>query len=164
MKRKLEISRLSDGTITNIKMNIKNKNVLIIGSPASGKTTFANELSKNNPHKVFHADDYMEHGYKQALYVMMEDIKACQSCTIIEGIQGYRLLRKGVELNVYYPDLVIEMQITKEKQAEIYANERDPSKLKYLRGFDGMHQKILNDYFTMVGERKPEWVKVNIHK
>lgn len=145
-------------------MNIKNKNVLIIGSPASGKTTFANELQKQNVgHQLIHTDDYMKHGYEQALYVMMEDIKQFK-LTIIEGVQGYRLLRKGVELNVYYPDLVIEMQITKEKQTEIYANERDAGKIKYLRGFDGMHQKILNDYFVMIGDCKPEWIKINVHQ
>lgn len=149
-------------------MNIKNKNVLIIGPPASGKTTLASKLHEQNPlHQLIHSDDYMVHGYKEALYVMMADIRKGYfpqaKASIIEGVQGYRLLRKGVELETYYPDLVIELQVSRERQAQIYADERDASKLKYLQGFDKMHQKILNDYFELVGESKPEWIKMNLN-
>lgn len=144
-------------------MNIKNKNVLIIGPPASGKTTLANELHKQNiHHQLIHSDDFMWAGYKDALYVMMEIISS-NHFSIIEGVQGYRLLRKGVELNTYRPNLVIELQVTKERQAAVYTNERDPKKLKYLQSFDAMHQKILQDYFDLVGESKPEWVKMNLN-
>jgi adenylate kinase family enzyme len=145
-------------------MNIKNKNVLIIGPPASGKTTLSKELSKRpNDHVLLHTDDYIPHGYEQALYVLMEDMKKLQCNTIIEGVLGYRLLRKGVQLNCYYPDLVIEMQITAEQQARIYQQERDAKKLQYLKGFAATHQKILNDYFELIGDRKPEWIKINVH-
>jgi len=148
-------------------MNIKNKNVLIIGPPASGKTTLANELAKvNDCHTLFHSDDYMHFGYERALYEMMDGI--CHSIqhnyrTIVEGVQGYRALRKGAQTGLYYPDLVIEMEVTREQQAAIYENERDPTKLKYLKGFAAAHNKILNDYFELIGARKPEWVKMNIH-
>jgi len=145
-------------------MNIKNKNVLIIGPPASGKTTLANELQKVNKHCLVHTDDYMVYPYEEALYIMMEDMKKLTYPTIIEGVQGYRLLRKGVQLGTYFPDLVIEMEVTREQQAAIYESERDPAKLKYLKGFAAAHQKILNDYFELIGDRKPEWIKVNIHQ
>lgn len=149
-------------------MNIKNKNVLIIGPPASGKTTLALELSKQNPrHQLIHSDDYMWAGYERALYEMMDVIRHAQECkevfTIVEGVQGYRALRKGVQVGWYKPDLVIEMEVAREQQAAIYENERDPAKLQYLKGFDKMHQKILADYFELVGDRKPEWIKINVH-
>lgn len=145
-------------------MNIKNKNVLIIGPPASGKTTLAKELSKRpNDHVLLHTDDYIQHGYEQALYVLMEDIKKLQATTIIEGVLGYRLLRKGAQLDCYYPDLVIEMQITAEQQARIYQQERDAKKLQYLKGFAASHDKILHDYFELIGGRKPEWIKINVY-
>jgi len=150
-------------------MNIKNKNVLIIGLPASGKTTLANKLhtfaNDGAGHNLFHTDDYIPHGYEQALYVLMEDLKKSdQVYTIVEGILGYRLLRKGVQLDCYYPDLVIEMQVTQEQQARIYQQERDAKKLQYLKGFAATHQKTLNDYFELIGDRKPEWVKINVHQ
>jgi len=147
-------------------MNIKGKNVLIIGPPASGKTTLANELRKQNTkHVVFHSDDYMHFGYEQALYVLMDDAELINPPfnTIVEGVQGYRMLRKGIQTGRYFPDLVIEMEVAREKQAQIYANERDESKLKYLKGFAATHAKILNDYFELVGDRKPEWIKMNIN-
>jgi len=147
-------------------MNIKNKNVLIIGPPASGKTTLANELQKQNrTHVVFHSDDYMQFGFEQALYALMDDVELINPPfkTIVEGVQGYRMLRKGVQTGRYFPDLVIEMEITREQQLRIYENERDPAKLKYLKGFAATHNKILNDYFELIGARKPEWIKINIH-
>ncbi len=146
-------------------MNIKNKNVLIIGPPASGKTTLAKELYKQNrtTHNLHHSDDYMAHGYEQALYVLMEVLNH-PVLTIVEGVQGYRLLRKGAQLGTYAPDLVIEMEVTREQQAAIYESERDPAKLKYLKGFANAHQKILNDYFELVGDARPEWIKMNVHQ
>ncbi len=146
-------------------MNIKNKNVLIIGPPASGKTTLALELSKQNwHHTLLHTDNFIKYGYEQALYEIIRHTKANVSNMIIEGVLGYRLLRKGAQLpDVWKPDLVIEMEVTREKQAEIYANERDPAKLKYLKGFAATHAKILNDYFELVGDARPEWIKMNVH-
>lgn len=144
-------------------MNIKNKNVLIIGPPASGKTTLAKELSKQYlNHQLIHTDDYIHWGYEPALYALIGDIAKQFYNTIIEGVLGYRLLRKGVQLDCYYPDLVIEMQITAEQQARIYQQERDAKKLQYLKGFAATHEKILHDYFELIGDRKPEWIKINV--
>jgi len=147
-------------------MNIKNKNVLIIGPPASGKTMMAAKLwEQNQHHHIINTDDYMRYGYEQALYEVINTLKSMPKHinTIVEGVQGYRLLRKGVQLGIYFPQLVIEMEVTREQQMRIYENERDPAKLKYLKGFNAAHQKILNDYFELVGDRKPEWVKMNVH-
>ena len=45
-----------------------------------------------------------------------------------------------------------------------YRNERDEKKIKYLKGFNKMHDKIINDYFMLENKSKPEWIKVsNVH-
>ena len=149
------------------KENLRGKSVLIIGPPASGKTTLAANIMEPGV-LVFHTDDYMAFGYKEALYVLLDDLKKLPARPIIiEGVQGYRLLRKGLELGCYYPDVVIELQISKTRQIEIYNLERDPQKLKYLEGFDRMHQKILADYFTLQlnspENKRPEWIKTELH-
>lgn len=144
----------------NIKdLDITGKNVLIIGCPASGKTHLVNQMKTS--HKIIHTDDYMQHGYEQAMYVILDEIKNNQSNTLVEGVQGYRLLRKGVQLDCYYPDIVIQLIISESRMMETYKNERNAKKVQYLKGFNKMHDKILNDYFLIGNKSKPEWIKVN---
>ncbi len=51
-------------------------NFIVIGPPGSGKTTYTKELAVLNPdHKVFHTDDYMDYGYEDALYKLIEDLE-----------------------------------------------------------------------------------------
>lgn len=138
-------------------LDLKNKNVLIIGPPASGKTTLAKKLATPD-HLLIHTDDYMGLGYYDAMYSILDDIIESEKPTIVEGVQGYRLLRKGVEKNTYYPDIVIELKISDEKMEEIYRLERDPKKIRYLSSFNKMHEKILTDYQNMYNPKKPIWL------
>lgn len=140
--------------------DIKGKNILIIGCPASGKT-FLSDLFKSSEHQVFHTDDYIKHGFYESMYKCLSDVIECEKLTIVEGVQGYRMLRKGIELNNYYPDIVIELKITEERMLLTYSNERNPKKIKYLKGFNKMHDKILFDYKTMNNKNKPEWIVIN---
>lgn len=141
-----------------LQKDIEHKNVLIIGCPASGKTYLLNQFKTE--HRKFHTDDYISYGYEQSMYKCLDDIKATKEKTIVEGIQGYRLLRKGVQLDCYYPDIVIQLIISEQQMMNIYLNERDEKKIKYLKGFNKMHDKIINDYFMLENKHKAEWIKV----
>lgn len=141
-----------------LKLDIEGKNVLIIGCPASGKSYLLNQFQTN--HKKFQTDDYIQYGFEQSMYKVLEDIKNTEGNTLVEGVQGYRLLRKGVQLDCYYPDMVIELIISEQQMLSTYRNERDIKKIKYLTGFNKAQSKILNDYFLMKNKSKPEWIKV----
>jgi adenylate kinase family enzyme len=141
-----------------LQIDIENKNVLIIGCPASGKTYLSKKFK--HEHKIIHTDDYIKFGYEQSMYQVLEDIKKSDKCTLVEGIQGYRLLRKGVQLDCYYPHIVIELMISEQHMIHIYKKERDEKKIKFLKGFNKMHDKIINDYFLLKNKNKPEWIKV----
>lgn len=135
------------------------KKIVIIGRPASGKTYLSaiiNGVLKSLT--CIHTDDYQQYGYVDAMYKVLEAVKDDALPHIVEGIQGYRLLRKGVELNCYYPDAVIEINVTDEQVQRVYEMERDEKKLKYLKGFDGMHKKIITDYHEMRNDNKPQWL------
>lgn len=83
-----------------IESNIKS--ILIVGLPATGKTTFAAKLSEAYPRfKLFHTDDYIKYGFKESVYKLQEDTPAYEQL-IIEGVQAYRLLKNG-----YQCDLII---------------------------------------------------------
>lgn len=137
------------------------KNILVIGSPASGKSFVTGLLKSALPyHRIIHTDDYMEHGFEQSLYVMMEDIKATPWVSIIEGMLGYRLLRKGVELDCYYPDIVIELLVSTETIEGIYNTQRDPSKLKGVMSQIKACNTVYAKYLDMPNDHKPEWIIV----
>lgn len=146
-----------------LSLSIVDKNVLIIGPPASGKTWLSEQI-RDGLHLVVHTDDYMKFGdYKESMYICLEDIKSSifySINTIVEGVQGYRLLRKGVQTDSYYPDIVIELEISEKRMHETYKKERDSKKIKYLQSFNAAHQTILEDYFSLPNEKKPEWIKV----
>jgi len=141
-----------------LQIDIEQKNVLIIGCPASGKTYLFNKFKTAN--KKFHTDDYRDYGFEQSMYEVLDDIKATKEKTIVEGIQGYRMLRKGVQLDCYYPDVVIELIISEQQMIDTYTKERDEKKIKYLRGFNKSHNKIISDYLQLENNHKPEWIKI----
>lgn len=142
-------------------IDIGTKNVLIIGKPASGKTFLTKQLAHDNPgHHVLHTDDYISYGYKEALYAILLNLDSVHKPTIIEGVLGYRMLRKGVELDCYYPNIVIELDITDALMYQCYRRERPKKDIAYLKGFNATHEKILRDYKAMENPHPPEWHKI----
>ena len=134
--------------------NFANKNVCIIGYPASGKT-FLSDLICNDTHHKIHTDKYIKDGYSMALHSVLNELSFIDNKpTLIEGVIGYRLLRKGVELGLYYPDIIIKIEISQTKQKEIYTNERDVSKLKFLETFNTTNEKIFTEYLENCPHKK----------
>lgn len=146
-------------TLEQIKeFDIKGSNVLILGMPASGKTTLCSQLDHSN-HAVIHTDDYMHLSYDQAMYAALMDCHELKRPFICEGVQGYRLLRKSAELGYPKIDIVIEIEVSRAKREEIYRRERDPKKIAYLNSFAKANTKILNDFFDAVPkEDRPIWI------
>lgn len=123
---------------------LRGRNVLIIGAPESGKTYLANILTGFG-HKIIHTDDYREWGFAQAMLQALTAVQFANGRSIVEGVLGYRMLRKGVEFGSYYPDLVIEIKA--------------PMLAKH-RAMDKANQTVLAEYFSMQNEKhKPEWIE-----
>jgi hypothetical protein len=141
-----------------LEIDIGGKNVLIIGCPASGKTWLCGQLGCSG-HRVIHTDKYVVSGYEMGMYAALNDAVGSEIPTIVEGIHGYRMLRKGAEYGSYYPDIVIEMKVPEQRMRLTYIHERNPNKIKYLQQFNATHEKILNDYRKMIPDRlKPQWI------
>lgn len=140
------------------------KNVVIIGAPASGKTFYGWKMSEVGQHNLISTDDYMNYGYDKALYAIMEDIQSGRipQPHIIEGVLGYRLLRKGAELGTYYPDVVIEMRVTDELLVRAY-EQRGEAKLKGARTMMKANETVLHSYreIQVPEDMKPMWVTID---
>lgn len=126
------------------------KIIVIIGLTASGKTTLTEKVVELCPdHTVFHTDDYMQFGFEQSLYKLISDIKADQNDRkIIEGVQGFRLLRKGLQNQDFYPDLVIHCYCDTEERIRRYAARGEGKKTP--TGFDKSCYKIFEDYKALL--------------
>lgn len=130
-----------------------NKNILVIGNPCSGKTTYMYNFP--NHHHV-HTDDYIEYGFERSIDFLLRDIQWTEEPHVVEGVQGYRLLKEGVLRGNYFPDIVIELQVPEELMIKRYLS-RSPSALPKLFSFIKGNQTILNSYKQLDNPHPPEW-------
>lgn len=121
------------------------RTVCVMGKSANGKTTLANLLAQKYPRYVlYHTDDYIRYGFKQALYVMMADIAQDRTpYKIIEGVQVTRLLRKWMEIGEPGADLILDAYCSDEERWERYniRGELD-KKAQLISYFDPMLETI----------------------
>lgn len=81
--------------------------IVIVGLPATGKSTLSEELATRLPeHKLYHTDDYIASGFTQSLFDLMGDMYGKEKI-IVEGVQCYRLLKAGLIACTFHADLVI---------------------------------------------------------
>jgi len=128
------------------------RRVVVIGLPASGKTTLAMELGGMGlPHHVVHTDDEYpsDPGASDLLHTELVLAESIGWQVTVVGVLGYRLLRKCVEHDgEWLPDLVIEVQCSEEVRAARYASERPTKDYRRIPAFcKGLHtvQKVWAD-------------------
>lgn len=134
--------------------------IVIIGAPGSGKTHIANELQTRIPNSiVIHTDDYVVFWYEKSLYALMEDLKLPMyqdKKLIIEWVGAYRLLRKWVETDSFYPNTVIEVVAPDSQIEEVYA-KRGWDLIK-VRSMQKWNQTVLDKYKAMENKHPPKWL------
>ncbi len=142
------------------------KKILIIGSPASGKTELGKRLAWKFKMPIIHTDNYIGYGQPNNLYVLLEDLKKRESeSLIIEGVLNYRLLRKGIEGTGYnfVPDLVIEVEAPESWIEGVYANDRSDKDYNAVLRMRKANQTVLSKYEELLrkqGLKRPTWIKV----
>jgi len=143
-------------------------NVVIIGYSATGKSYFADALMSMYPaYKLYRSDDYMDVGFKESLYKLKNHImydrnnlfKAGnlipQPKIIVEGIQGYRLLRSGLEDGSFFANSIFVLTASKDTRQKRYLMRKDSiQKMRYLDSFDKTLDKIWTDYKVNLKEFK----------
>jgi adenylate kinase family enzyme len=149
-----------------LKTPLTGLNVAIVGLPASGKTYFTGLLSLYNPsHIVFHTDDYLQaYNSVEAMYAALEEVQdkiADGRKTIVEGVAAYRMLRKGVQLETYFPDLVFELIAPDEQRARVYSEQRKERSFVNVQKFDKALCTVLKEYKSTIEYFQfPTWIQV----
>ena len=113
--------------------------VVIIGYPASGKTTLANKLDAETiQHRISHTDDEYPSGdgSSETAYTELKFSDDLGWWVIVEGVLGYRILRKCVEHGgTWLPDLIIEVKCSEETRAKRYNDERPKKDYRRVKSF-----------------------------
>ena len=120
-----------------------NDKILIIGLPRAGKTTLFNTMVKLEsiaPHFHLQTDDYKKFEYVKQLYMIMDELRE-EVRWLVEGVQGYRLMRKYAQLQdlAFKPDLII-----------IVIGEESP--LKKHKSMNKALKKIWQDFIALETE------------
>lgn len=139
----------------------KASTIVIIGKSATGKTTVTDQIREHFGDKFvyLHTDDYAENGYEQSLYDLIDALPSDPMPIVIEGVQGYRLLRKWAESG-RYPDLIIETLCTPGERINRYVNRGEGYKVHALDKFDQNLNKVFQDFMAIARDRMPPVIKV----
>lgn len=132
--------------------------IVIIGSPCSGKTSIASFLSEQLPRPYILTDDYQNN-----LDKLLMDLTNYNKPLIVEGTLGYRLLRKGLQTQTFIPDLIIKLECNDKTITHLYNKYRDPNKLNYVKGMINGLNKIWEGYIELhkLYQAKTKCIEIN---
>lgn len=133
--------------------------VVVIGPPGSGKSTVGQLLAEHSGLPLYSTDHYLGYGHVQALYYVMREVG--DEGWIVEGMIGYRMLRKRKELGMPAPDIVIQLDASDEEIAAAYRNRGSHCNLSHVRNFCKAHEKVLKDYLLLDGHMPKIWIHSN---
>ena len=124
--------------------------VVVCGFTKSGKITIARKISNHLKRRLFISDDYTIYGPQEAMYVLLKDIvyeTNRKHPFIVEGVQCFRLLRKGMQEGGFYPDLIIKTKCDEKTIRHFYNKDGEGHKTDRALSFNKGLDKVWNDYF-----------------
>lgn len=130
--------------------------VVVIGPPGSGKTTVGLLLAEHSGLPLYSTDHYLGNGHVEALYAIMQALG--DKGWIVEGMIGYRLLRKRRQLKMKPPDVVIQLDATDQQIAQTYRDRNKVVNLRHLKAFCSAHESVLEDYWLLDGAMPKVWI------
>lgn len=138
--------------------------VCVVGLPGAGKTTWLKSQVKTRfkGYKVFESDSYRTNNFEEDMYTLLQDVtRDISPNKVVEGVQVFRLLRKGLQLGTFKPDeIIVLLTKTDDVRKERYkAREgRYPN-----AGFDKALLTIWKDYLKLWQQEKVKPIITEIY-
>ncbi len=140
------------------------KTIVIVGFPKTGKSTISKKLNDSLGRHIIASDDFgLQH---------FEDFK--KSCLtaynkqipiIIEGVMGFRLLRRGLEENNFYPDLLIKTNSNNETIIHLYNKFGEGDKIPRVLSFNKGLNTMWDEYRAVLRNnpslKRPVYLELN---
>ena len=167
-KHNAEFGKL-DMLVTDELINIckNSKHIIIYGHAKSGKVILGRLISEKIGCDLIVSDNYMYLGWSDNMYYIKEllQTKYKDEQVIFEGVQTCRLLRKGVQLNDYYPELVIHVTCNYRSIEQCYCNDNEQYKLKggkVKRFNEKILDKIFHEWWDILPkEKRPKIINID---
>ena len=128
--------------------------VVILGYTKTGKYPIAKKLAEELNRPLFVSDDY---GYQDStdkgLYRFMDAIMPLyneETPMIIEGVLCFRLLRKGLQLQNFFADLIIKTKCSDDTISYFYKKDGEENKIDRAISFNKGLNTIWEEYLTMM--------------
>ena len=135
--------------------------IAICGFTKTGKVTIAKKLAEELNRKLFISDDFQYTKPEESLYELIRNISPYHQQRvpiIVEGILCFRLLRKGIQEGVFFPDLIIKTKCDEKTIRHFYNKDGEGHKIDRALSFNKGLDKIWNDYLNLLSQNS--WVKV----
>jgi hypothetical protein len=136
-----------------IKTCHENPTIIVCGYTKTGKITIAKKLALILNRPILISDDYTSNGKDkvEALYTFMDDVLYYYNKNIpiiVEGILCFRLLRKGIQLNNFYPDLIIKTKCNDNTIKHFYEKDGESNKISRALSFNKGLNTIWDEYIN----------------
>lgn len=143
--------------------------IVIIGYTKTGKHPIAKKLASDLNYPLFVSDNYINASNRQqSLYDMMDHILPYynqQIPFIVEGVLCFRLLRKGIQLNNFIPDLIIKTKCNDKTIEHFYKKDKEEHKIKRALSFNKGLNTIWDEYLNLLRNnsflKKPNFIELN---
>lgn len=145
------------------------RTIVVIGYTKTGKYPISKKLSSALNYPLFVSDNFINPSDRsQSLYDMMGYILPHykqQKPLIVEGVLCFRLLRKGIQQNNFFPDLIIKTKCDDKTIKHFYKKDGEEHKIERALSFNKGLNTIWKEYLTLLSSnpslKKPKLLELN---
>jgi hypothetical protein len=132
--------------------------IVVAGFTKTGKITISNKLSEELGYPIIKSDDFKveQFGTTKALFAFMGECLSYYNTrkpVIIEGVKAFRLLRKGLQLRSFYPDVIIRTECNEATIRHFYKKDGEEEKADRAMSFNKGLQTTWDSYLLMLDEK-----------
>lgn len=133
------------------------KTIVVAGFTKTGKITISNKLSEELGYPVIKSDDFKIEQYgNKALFAFLGECLSYYNTrkpVIIEGVKAFRLLRKGLQLRSFYPDVIIKTECNEATIRHFYKKDGEAEKIERAISFNKGLQTTWESYLDLLDEK-----------